>query len=75
MANSKIIRVDNSLVDVFGQISSSFAEKIKAEYNLNELFVSDMLASQIIAGKLKGKSSFDFHIRKTGLNKGTLELI
>jgi len=75
MAKTSVVRVDNSLIDVFGRISSSFANKIKAEYNLQELFVSDMLASQIVAGQVNGKGSFEFRVRKTGLNKGVLELV
>ena len=67
-------RIDSSLVDAFGKIGASFAEKIKREYNLKELFVSDVLASQLIAGKMNGIKSFQFKVRKTGPNKGTLEI-
>ena len=74
MANTKTIKVDISLIDVFGKICNGFAEKIKREYNLTELFVPHTLASQLLAGKYNGKTSFDFEIKKTGLNKGVLEL-
>ena len=75
MGNTKMFRIDVELVDVFGKIGKQFAEKIKKEYNLKELFVPFTLASQLVAGKYNGKKSFDFKIEKTGLNKGTLILI
>ena len=74
MSNTKAIRVDNSLVDVFGRVSNGFADSVKKQFNLKELFVSDVLASQLVAGKMNGQSSFNFRVRKTGLNKGILEL-
>jgi len=75
MGKTKIARVDESLIDAFGRIGKSFAENIKREYNLRELFVSDILASQLIAGKVTGKKSFEFRVEKTGMNKGRLILI
>lgn len=75
MANTRLVRVDESLIDVFGRVGKSFADKVKREYNLNELFVPDTLASQIIAGKYKGQKMFEFKVEKTGLNKGKLILI
>lgn len=75
MSDTKIIRVDSSLINVFGNIGRDFAEKIKKEYNLKNLFVSDVLASQLLAGKYSGKTSFRFKIKKTSLNNGILILI
>lgn len=74
MGKTRMIRVDESLISLFGQIGKSFADKIKKEYNLDSLFVPDTLASQLIAGKLSGKKTFKFKVRKTGLNTGILEL-
>jgi hypothetical protein len=68
-------KVDELLISVFGEIGKSFADKIKKEYNLNELFVPNTLASQILAGKYTGKNEFKFKVRKTGINKGILELV
>lgn len=68
------VRVDESLVNVFGLIGKSFAEKVKKEYNLEELFVSHGLASQILAAKFKGVKSLNFKVRKTGFKSGVLEL-
>lgn len=68
------VRVDQSLVDVFGRIGQGFAEKIKKDFNLDELFVPTPLASQLVAGKINGKTSFNFKVRKTGHNTGILEL-
>jgi len=75
MSDVKVARIHASLVDVFGNIAKEFADRIKKEYHLKELFVSDLLASQIVAGKLSGRKVFDFKVRKTGLNSGTLELM
>lgn len=75
MSNTKIAKIDVTLVDAFGRIGREFANKIKKEYNLESLFVSNVLASQLIAGKLNGKKEFKFKIRKTSLNKGILELV
>lgn len=75
MGKTKLTRVDVELVDVFGRIGKQFADKIKKEYNLEELFVPYTLASQLVAGKYNGKKSFDFEIKKTGLKKGTLVLV
>lgn len=75
MSNTKIARVDASLVDAFGKISREFAEEIKKKYNIDSLFVSDILASQLIAGKVNGQTYFKFKIKKTSLNRGILEII
>ena len=74
MGKTKTIKVDESLIDVFGRIGKSFADKIKKEYALDELFVPHKLVSQIMAGKYKGQKSFNFKVRKTSFNKGILEL-
>ncbi len=75
MAKTKQIRVDVSLIEVFGNVGRSFAEKIKKEYNLDELYVPHTLASQIIAGRYKGKKMFNFQVNKTGPKKGVLVLV
>lgn len=72
MGKTKLVRVDVSLINVFGQVGKSFADKIKKEYNLQELYVPDTLASQVLAGKYSGKKIFEFKVEKTGLNKGRL---
>ena len=74
MGKTRMIRIHESLIGVFGDIGKSFAAKIKKEHNLDELFVPDTLASQILAGKYRGQKIFNFKVRKTGLNKGVLEL-
>ncbi len=68
------VRVHESLVNVFGEIGKTFADKVKKEYNLTELTIADTLASQILAGKFIGKKVFSFEVEKTGLNKGKLIL-
>ena len=74
MAKTKQVRIDESLIDVFGKIGKEFADKIKNEYNLEELFVPHTLCSQILAGRYNGIKSIKFNIRKTGSRKGILEL-
>ena len=74
MAKTTQVRVDDSLIDVFGRIGESFAKKIKKEYDLDELFVPYSLSSQILAAKYKGQKTINFKIKKTGIKKGSLEL-
>lgn len=69
------VRVDESLMDLFGNIGKGFADKIKREYNLDDLFIPYSLTSQILAAKYKGQKTFNFKVKKTGLKTGTLELI
>ena len=74
MGKTKSIRVDSTLIDVFGNIGRAFAERIKKEYNLDTLFVPHTVSSQILAGKYRGQKVFNFKIRKTTLNSGVLEI-
>jgi hypothetical protein len=74
MTKCRAVKVDESLIDVFGKIGKSFADKIKKDYNLEELFVPDTLASKILAGRYRGQKMFKFKVKKTGLTKGILEL-
>ncbi len=74
MGKTKQVRVDESLIDVFGRIGKDFAARIKKEYNLDELFVPYSLTSQIIAAQYKGVKVLNFKIKKTGAKKGILEL-
>ena len=69
-----MVRIDESLVDVFGRIGKSFADKIKKEYGLDELFVPNTLCSQVLAGKYKGQKTFAFSVKKLSSKKGILEL-
>jgi len=74
MTRSIQIRVDESLIGVFGDIGKAFADRIKKDYNLTRLDVPYTLASQILAGKYKGQKMFNFKVRKTSLTTGVLEL-
>lgn len=67
-------KVHPSLVDVFGNIARSFADKIKNEYKLETLEVPNTLASQILAAQYRGRKIIEFEIKKVGLNKGRLIL-
>jgi len=72
MRKSIQVKVHPDLVDVFGNIGKSFADKIKKEYGLETLEVPNTLASQIMAAKFKGQKMFNFRVEKIGLNKGRL---
>ena len=74
MGKTKLVRIDESLIDVFGRIGKDFADKIKKEYNLEELFVPHTLCSQVLAGKYKGQKTFAFRVNKTTSKKGILVL-
>ena len=74
MGRTVVAKIDESLITVFGDIGKSFADDIKRKYNLTELFVPNTLVSQILAGKYKGQRIFNFKVRKTGMNKGVLEI-
>ena len=66
------VRVDESLMDVFGRIGEDFARKIKKEYGIEELFVPHTLSSQILAAKYRGQKFMNFKINKINSKKGTL---
>ena len=68
------VRIDQSLVDVFGRIGKSFADKVKKEFDLDELYVPYTMASQILANHYKGKKFSNFRVEKTDRRKGILIL-
>ena len=69
------IRVDESLKEILEKIRSDVAFDLKKRYNLNEVTIDGTLTSKILAARFRGQNLFSFTIRKTGLNKGTIELI
>ena len=73
MTETITTRIHTSLVDAFRVIGKEFADRIKKEYNLRELFVSDVFASQLIAGRVLNRNNFNFKVRKTSLTTGVLE--
>jgi len=72
MGKTRMVRIDESLIDIFGNIGKAFSDKIKKEYNLDSLFVPHTLSSQILASKYRGQKVFDFKVKKTGLKTGIL---
>ena len=71
----KIIRVDESLEEALRKIQQETKRKISKQYGI-DVGLSSNAASKIAAAKLnKQKKPFDFKIRKTGKNKGFLDLI
>lgn len=75
MGKTRMYRIDEGLIDIFGKVGKEFAEKVKKDWNLTELFVPDTLASQVLAGKYNGQKIFDFKVEKVSLTKGRLILI
>lgn len=72
MGKTTQVRIDESLLDIFGRIGEDFAKKIKKEYDLEELFVPHSLSSQILAAKYRGQKVIGFSIKKINSKKGTL---
>ena len=75
MRNSRQVRIHESLINQFGLIAKPVAEKIKKEYKLSRLELSYPTISEIVAGKLSNKKSFNFRIRKIGRDKGIMEIV
>ena len=75
MSKTINLRVHESLQDVLERIRKDVAIDMKNKYNLSEITVEGTLASQILAAKMRGQNVLHFKIRKSGLNKGILELL
>lgn len=73
----KLVRiwVDESLPPSLELIRREVAEDLKKRYSLDKVHINGNLISQILAAKIQKKKFIDFNIRKTGLNKGILELL
>ena len=69
------LKVDESLQEVLERVRLDVAVDLKKKYNLQEITVYGTLASQILAAKMSGQKCLNFKVRKTGLNKGVLELL
>ena len=75
MGKSIQIRVDESMAQTLERVRKDIAMEFKKKYNLEEVTIHGTLASQIAAAKMNGKNFLNFKIKKTGLNKGILELL
>ena len=75
MAKTIPIRVDESLAQTLERVRREVADEFKRKYNLEKITINGTLTSQIAAGIMNGRKSFTFKIRKTGRNKGILDLI
>jgi len=75
MVSSQRIRVDESFIDAMGRLARPIAERLKRDYNLDELILDYPTMSKIVAGKLNRKKSFNFQVHKTSRNKGKLLLL
>jgi hypothetical protein len=69
------IRVDESLQEILERIRKEVAVDMKKIYGLDEITIHGTLASQILAAKSRGQNFLNFRIKKSGINKGILELM
>lgn len=69
------IEVHKSLQNVLEDVRRSLAIDMKTKYGLKEITVPRTLSSQIAAARLKGVKNLNIKIRKTGLDRGVLEII
>ena len=75
MADIVRIEVHKNLQDVLEGLRHTVAKDMKNKFGLTEISVPRTLSSQILAAKLQGKKTIDVKVRKTGLNRGVLELL
>jgi len=75
MTNLIRIYVHPNLPPRLEDMRKKIADDLKKRYNLDEITINGGLVSQILAAKMNGRSFIDLKIRKTGLNKGVLELL
>lgn len=73
MTESYQIRVDISLVNLLDEMQKELKKEIKQKYNLDEVDLYGTFASAVLAAKLKGRKVY-FKIKKSGKNKGIIEL-
>jgi len=69
------IEVHKNLQEVLETLRTSVANDMKTQFGLDEISVPRTLSSQILAAKLQGKTVLDIKVKKTGANKGILELL
>lgn len=74
MVISRPVRIHESLIDEFGKIGKPIAEQIKKDYGLKTITLDYPTISQLVAGKLQKKKSFNFKIKKVSRDKGILTL-
>ena len=74
---SNIVRVEvhKNLKEVLENLRVAIATDMKSKFNLEEISVPRTLSSQILAAKHRGQSAIHIKVRKTGTNRGILELI
>ena len=74
---SDIVRVEvhKKLREVLEDLRVSVARDMKAQFGLDEISVPRTLSSQILAAQHRGQKSINIKVRKTGINRGILELL
>lgn len=74
---SDIVRIEvhKNLQEVLETLRHTVANDMKIQFGLSEVSVPRTLSSQILAAKHRGQKVIDIKVRKTGLNRGVLELL
>lgn len=74
MANSRRIRVDDSLLKEFDRIAKPIAEKVKKDYGLPMVTIDYPTISRMVCMKLH-KSELKFKLIKTSNKTGILRFL
>ena len=68
------IEVAKELQDYLEEYKKTLAIQVKKLFNLDSVTVNGTFTSQVLAKALTGDKKINFKIRKTGLNKGIIEI-
>jgi len=69
------IRVDETLEQTLKKLQEEVVGETRKEFPKLDIRLPATMTSQIAAAKLNGKDKLLFRIKKTGLNKGFIELL
>lgn len=74
---NKIVRIEvhKNLQEVLENLRQTVAHDMKIQFGLSEVSVPRTLSSQILAAKHRGQKVIDIKVKKTGPNRGILELL
>lgn len=76
MSNGRVqIWISPNLKKILEDTQLSVANEIKKTYGLETVTISNTMASDIIASKLKGENKLKFKIEKVSLNHGVIILL
>ena len=69
------MRVSPKLLEACNVVGKAFADDVKKQYGLKELFVPNTMATELVAGKILSQRKWNFKVHKTSRDTGILELI